>query len=144
VRGVSHVEFAVFDCDDSIAFCVVLFGWLGYSGFSSLNMEYRSSYYLTPYVKLHSYIGIPPARLLRGVLRRPNQRDSLGAGVGTESSQPPSGLVVLARASWFRDESAGSREHGACRYLASDANTAVPMIGHPAQGRRRSGDVEMT
>ena len=36
-RGVSHVEFAVLDYDDSIAFYDPLFGWLGYSSFSSLN-----------------------------------------------------------------------------------------------------------
>ena len=61
-RGVSHVEFAVLDYDDSIAFYDALFGWLGYSSFSSLNMEYQSIYYFTRYVNPHSYIGIQPAR----------------------------------------------------------------------------------
>jgi catechol 2,3-dioxygenase-like lactoylglutathione lyase family enzyme len=61
-RGVSHVEFAVMDYDDSIAFYDALFGWLGYSSFSSLNMEYQSIYYFTRYVNPHSYIGIQPAR----------------------------------------------------------------------------------
>ena len=61
-RGVSHVEFAVLDYDDSIAFYDALFGWLGYSSFSSLNMEYQSIYYMTRHVNPHSYIGIQPAR----------------------------------------------------------------------------------
>ena len=61
-RGVSHVEFAVLDYDDSIAFYDALFGWLGYSSFSSLNMEYQSIYYTTRNVNPHSYIGIQPAR----------------------------------------------------------------------------------
>ncbi|OBJ14883.1 VOC family protein [Mycobacterium sp. 1245801.1] len=61
-RGVCHVEFAVLDYDDSIAFYDALFGWLGYSSFSSLNMEYESTYYMTRNVNPHSYIGIQPAR----------------------------------------------------------------------------------
>ncbi|MFW0790319.1 VOC family protein [Gordonia sp. CPCC 205333] len=61
-RGVSHVEFAVLEYDDSIAFYDAMFGWLGFSSFSSLNMEYQSIYYMTEHVKLHSYIGIQPAR----------------------------------------------------------------------------------
>lgn len=61
-RGVCHVEFAVLDYDDSIAFYDALFGWLGYSSFSSLNMEYQSTYYMTRNVNPHSYIGIQPAR----------------------------------------------------------------------------------
>ncbi|MBV9319347.1 MAG: VOC family protein, partial [Mycobacterium sp.] len=46
----------------SVAFYDALFGWLGYSSFSSLNMEYQSIYYMTQHVNLHSYIGIQPAR----------------------------------------------------------------------------------
>jgi catechol 2,3-dioxygenase-like lactoylglutathione lyase family enzyme len=61
-RGVSHVEFAVLDYETSIAFYDAMFGWLGYSSFSSLNMEYQSIYYFTRYVNPHSYIGIQPAR----------------------------------------------------------------------------------
>lgn len=61
-RGVSHVEFAVVDYDDSIAFYDALFGWLGFRSFSTLNMEYQSTYYMTRYVNPHSYIGIQPAR----------------------------------------------------------------------------------
>lgn len=61
-RGVSHVEFAVLEYDESIAFYDCMFGWLGYSSFSSLNMEYQSIYYMTRYANPHSYIGIQPAR----------------------------------------------------------------------------------
>jgi catechol 2,3-dioxygenase-like lactoylglutathione lyase family enzyme len=61
-RGVCHVEFSVLDYNDSIAFYDALFGWLGYSSFSSLNMEYQSTYYVTRHVNPHSYIGIQPAR----------------------------------------------------------------------------------
>ena len=62
-RGVSHVEFAVLDYDDSIAFYDAMFGWLGYSSFSSLDMEYQSIYYMTRLANSpHSYIGIQPAR----------------------------------------------------------------------------------
>ncbi len=61
-RGLCHVEFAVLDYDVSIAFYDAMFGWLGYSSFSSLNMEYQSIYYMTRYVNPHSYIGIQPAR----------------------------------------------------------------------------------
>lgn len=62
-RGVHHVEFAVLNYGDSIAFYDALFGWLGYSSFSTLNMEYRSIYYMTRFeTSPHSYIEIQPAR----------------------------------------------------------------------------------
>ncbi|OBA57589.1 hypothetical protein A5647_23355 [Mycobacterium sp. 1100029.7] len=61
-RGVCHVEFAVRDYDDSIACYDAMFGWLGYSSFSSLNMEYQSIYYMTRNINPHSYIGIQPVR----------------------------------------------------------------------------------
>lgn len=61
-RGVCHVEFAVLEYEDSITFYDALFGWLGYSSFSSLNMEYESTYYMTRNANPHSYIGIQPAR----------------------------------------------------------------------------------
>jgi catechol 2,3-dioxygenase-like lactoylglutathione lyase family enzyme len=61
-RGVSHVEFAVLDYDQSIAFYDAMFGWLGYSSFSTLGMEYQSIYYMTRFVNPHSYIGIQPSR----------------------------------------------------------------------------------
>ena len=60
-RGISHVEFALLNYDESIGFYDALFGWLGYSSFSSMNMEYQSIYYMTRYVNPHSYIGIQPA-----------------------------------------------------------------------------------
>jgi catechol 2,3-dioxygenase-like lactoylglutathione lyase family enzyme len=61
-RGVSPVELAVLNYNDSIAFYDALFGWLGYKSFSSLNMEYQSMYYMTRFANPHSYIGIQPAR----------------------------------------------------------------------------------
>jgi catechol 2,3-dioxygenase-like lactoylglutathione lyase family enzyme len=62
-RGVHHVEFAVLDYDDSIAFYDAMFGWLRYRSFSTLNMEYESIYYMTRLAGTpHSYIGIQPAR----------------------------------------------------------------------------------
>jgi hypothetical protein len=51
----------VLDYDDSIALYDALFGWLGYSSFYSVNMEYLSLYYTTRNVNPHSYIGIQPA-----------------------------------------------------------------------------------
>lgn len=192
-RGVCHVKFAVLDYGDSIAFYDKLFGWLGYSSFSSLNMEYQSTYYMTRNVKPHSYIGIQPARigaklmhtdqavginrialwarsrgevdrfhreflvergipvteepqeypqilarLLRGVLRRPDQRDSLGIDVRSESDYTPPTLGVLLRDSGFRQESARSGEHGAKRRMAGQENPAGPVIrdigSHPRDG----------
>jgi catechol 2,3-dioxygenase-like lactoylglutathione lyase family enzyme len=61
-RGVHHVEFAVLDYDESIVFYDAMFGWLGYSSFTTLNMECQSIYYMTRFVNPHSYIGIQPAR----------------------------------------------------------------------------------
>jgi catechol 2,3-dioxygenase-like lactoylglutathione lyase family enzyme len=61
-RGVHHVEFAVLDYGDSIAFYDAMFGWLGYSSFSTMDMGYQSIYYMTRLVSSpHSYIGIQPA-----------------------------------------------------------------------------------
>ena len=45
-RGVSHVEFAVLDYDRVDRLHDAM-GWLGYSSFSSLNMEYQSVYRMT-------------------------------------------------------------------------------------------------
>jgi catechol 2,3-dioxygenase-like lactoylglutathione lyase family enzyme len=61
-RGVHHVEFAVLDYDDSIAFYDAIFGWLGYQSFWTLDIEYRSTYYAARFPAAHSYIGIQPAR----------------------------------------------------------------------------------
>lgn len=60
-HGVHHVEFAVLDYDDSIAFYDDMFGWLGYTSFSTLDIGYRSTYYMTRLARPHSYIGIQPA-----------------------------------------------------------------------------------
>lgn len=60
-RGVSHVEFAVLDYQESVEFYDAMFGWLGFSSFSTLDMEYESTYYMTRYLNPHSYIGIQPA-----------------------------------------------------------------------------------
>ncbi len=61
-RGVSHVELSVIDYEASIAFYDRMFGWLGYASFWTLDVGYRSTYYLTTPPFPHSYIGIQPAR----------------------------------------------------------------------------------
>lgn len=61
-RGVHHVEFAVLGYDRSIAFYDAMFGWLGFSSFSTLDIDYQSTYYMTRFTAPHSYIGIQPAR----------------------------------------------------------------------------------
>ena len=61
-RGVNHVEFSVVDYERSIQFYDKMFGWLGYKSFWTMDIEYRSTYYMTglfPFI--HSYIGIQPA-----------------------------------------------------------------------------------
>jgi catechol 2,3-dioxygenase-like lactoylglutathione lyase family enzyme len=60
-RGVHHVEFAVLNYDDSVEFYDGMFGWLGYTSFSTLDIEYRSTYYMARFPAPHSYIGIQPA-----------------------------------------------------------------------------------
>lgn len=81
-RGVSHVEFAVLDYDDSIAFYDALFGWLGYDSFSSRNMEYQSIYYFTRYINPHSYIGIQPPGPGKARTQRPGGRRQSHCAVG--------------------------------------------------------------
>jgi catechol 2,3-dioxygenase-like lactoylglutathione lyase family enzyme len=61
-RGVHHVEFSVLDYDASIAFYDRMFGWLGYASFWTLDLGYRSTYYMARFPVPHSYIGIQPAR----------------------------------------------------------------------------------
>jgi catechol 2,3-dioxygenase-like lactoylglutathione lyase family enzyme len=61
-KGVHHVEFSVLDYENSIAFYDRMFGWLGYGSFWTLDVEYRSTYYMTSLPFLHSYIGIQPAK----------------------------------------------------------------------------------
>ncbi len=61
-RGVHHVEFSVLDYEQSIAFYDKMFGWLGYKSFWTLDLGYRSTYYMARFPIPHSYIGIQPAR----------------------------------------------------------------------------------
>jgi len=61
-RGVNHVEFSVLDYDNSIKFYDRMFGWLGYRSFWTLDIGYRSTYYMARFPIPHSYIGIQPAR----------------------------------------------------------------------------------
>ena len=61
-RGVHHVEVSVLNYEESIAFYDKMFGWLGYSSFWTLDIEYRSTYYVAKPPFPHSYIGIQPAR----------------------------------------------------------------------------------
>jgi catechol 2,3-dioxygenase-like lactoylglutathione lyase family enzyme len=61
-RGVHHVEFSVLDYEASIAFYDRMFGWLGYKSFWTLDLGYRSTYYMARFPVPHSYVGIQPAR----------------------------------------------------------------------------------
>lgn len=61
-RGVHHVEFSVLEYDRSVAFYDRMFGWLGYTSFWTLDIGYRSTYYMARFPAPHSYIGIQPAR----------------------------------------------------------------------------------
>lgn len=58
-RGVHHVEFSVPHYQDSVQFYDRMFGWLGYASFWTLDVGYRSTYYVA---LPHSYIGIQPAQ----------------------------------------------------------------------------------
>ena len=71
-KGVHHVEFSVLDYESSIEFYDSMFGWLGYASFSTLDIEYRSTYYMARYPIPHSYIGIQPA-FTGGKLRHSDQ-----------------------------------------------------------------------
>ena len=58
-RGVHHVEVNVPNYEKNLLFYDRMFGYLGYSSFGTLDIEYLSTYYLAfP----HSYIGIQPAK----------------------------------------------------------------------------------
>ena len=61
-RGVHHVELSVIDYEGSIRFYDRMFGWLGYKSFWTLDVGYRSTYYMARFPLPHSYIGIQPAR----------------------------------------------------------------------------------
>lgn len=60
-RGVHHIELSVLDYENSIQFYDRMFGWLGYKSFWTLDIEYRSTYYMARFLVPHSYIGIQPA-----------------------------------------------------------------------------------
>jgi catechol 2,3-dioxygenase-like lactoylglutathione lyase family enzyme len=60
-QGVHHVEFSVLDYENSIKFYDRMFGWLGYQSFWTLDIGYRSTYYVARFPLPHSYIGIQPA-----------------------------------------------------------------------------------
>ena len=58
-RGVHHVEVNVPNYEKNLLFYDRMFGYLGYSSFETLGIEYMSTYYVAfP----HSYIGIQPAK----------------------------------------------------------------------------------
>jgi len=61
-RALHHVELSVLDYDRSIEFYDRMFGFLGYKSFWTLNIGYRSTYYLTSFLNPSSYIGIQPAK----------------------------------------------------------------------------------
>ncbi|MBZ4023221.1 hypothetical protein CKO11_12210 [Rhodobacter sp. TJ_12] len=61
-RGVNHIELSVRDYEASVAFYDALFGWLGYSSFWTLDVGYRSTYYMAGLPFPHSYIGLQPAQ----------------------------------------------------------------------------------
>ena len=62
VKGVHHVELSVLEYEESIRFFDKMFGWLGYKSFWTLDIDYRSTYYMARFPFFHSYIGIQPAR----------------------------------------------------------------------------------
>lgn len=62
IKGVHHIEFSVLDYDESIKFFDKMFGWLGYKSFWTLDIGYRSTYYMARFPFFHSYIGIQPAK----------------------------------------------------------------------------------
>jgi catechol 2,3-dioxygenase-like lactoylglutathione lyase family enzyme len=53
---------SVINYEESVQFYDKMFGWLGYSSFWTLDIEYRSTYYMTRPPFPHSYIGIQPAK----------------------------------------------------------------------------------
>lgn len=60
-RSLHHVEFSVLDYDRSISFYDRMFGYLNYKSFWTLNIGYKSTYYVPSFWAMHSYIGIQPA-----------------------------------------------------------------------------------
>ena len=62
MRGIHHIEISVLNYEASIAFFDKLFGWLGYKSFWTLDIGYRSTYYMARFPFFHSYIGVQPAQ----------------------------------------------------------------------------------
>ena len=114
-RGVSHVEFAVLDYDDSIESYDAMFGWSGFSSFSSMDME------------------VPVDLLLHAIL---------GARVGAESAVTAPGLAVLPRHPRVREGAARPGPHGAGRDTAGDAEAAGAALGAAREGPNRGADHE--
>lgn len=50
------------DYPASVAFFDRMFGWLGYRSFWTLDLGYRSTYYMARFPFPHSYVGIQPAQ----------------------------------------------------------------------------------
>ncbi|KGI77563.1 VOC family protein [Oleiagrimonas soli] len=61
-RGIHHVEFSVLDYEASVRFYDRMFGWLGYRSFWTLDLGYRSTYYMARFPFPHSYVGVQPAK----------------------------------------------------------------------------------
>ncbi|MCP1199060.1 VOC family protein [Notoacmeibacter sp. MSK16QG-6] len=61
-RGINHVEFSVLDYERSVEFYDRMFGWLGYKSFWTVDVGYRSTYYMARFPIPHSYIGFQPAQ----------------------------------------------------------------------------------
>ena len=61
-KGIHHIELSVLEYEASIEFFDRMFGWLGYKSFWTLDIEYRSTYYMARFPFFHSYIGIQPAK----------------------------------------------------------------------------------
>lgn len=79
-KGVHHVEFSVLEYEESIKFFDKMFGWLGYKSFWTLDIDYRSTYYMARFPFFHSYIGIQPAK----------------TGERLKSSEHPTGIHHIA------------------------------------------------
>lgn len=46
MKGIHHFEISVLEYGESLAFFDKMFGWLGYKSFWTLDIEYRSTYYM--------------------------------------------------------------------------------------------------
>ena len=62
IKGVHHVELPVLDYQESVKFFDRMCGWLGYKSFWTLDIGYRSTYYMARFPFFHSYMGIQSAK----------------------------------------------------------------------------------